>query len=93
MLKSESLELEIAERKLKKKKVPCKISLPSNKILRNKPDQEGEINPQTYGQFIFDKGGKNIQWKKKKSLFSKGCWDSWTYACKSMKKLEHHRQK
>lgn len=60
-------------------------------MLRDKPDQEGEIKPQTYGQFIFDKEGKNVQWKKKqnkKPLFSKGCWDSWTYACKSVQ-LEH----
>ena len=23
-----------------------------------------ELDPQTYGQLIFDKAGKNIQWKK-----------------------------
>jgi len=31
-----------------------------------------EINPDTYGQFIFDKGGKNIKGEKY-SLFSKYC--------------------
>ena len=42
-----------------------------------------EINPDTYGQFIFDKGGKSIKWEK--SLFSNCCWETWTAACKSVK--------
>ena len=29
-----------------------------------------EVNPHTYGQLIFDKVGKNIQWKKTISLTS-----------------------
>ena len=32
-----------------------------------------EINPHTYEYFIFDKGGKNIQWRKD-NLFNKWWW-------------------
>ena len=32
-----------------------------------------KISPSTYGQLIYGKGGKNIQWKKN-SLFNKLFW-------------------
>ena len=43
-----------------------------------------EINP---SQLIYDKGGKNIHWKKY-SLFNKWCWENQKATCKRIK-LEH----
>ena len=51
-----------------------------------------EIYPDTNGQFIFGKGGKNIKWEKE-SLFSKHCWETWTAACKETRTHPHTMHK
>jgi len=46
-----------------------------------------ELNPCTYSQLIYDKGGNTIQWRKDSPL-NKWCWENWTATWKRMK-LEH----
>ena len=43
-----------------------------------------EINPCTYGQLTYDKGGQSIQWRKD-NLFNMLCWEKWTATCKVMR--------
>ena len=59
-------------------KQKCRL-MEQNRKPRNKP--------QTHGQLIYHKGGKNIQWRKD-SFFSKWYYEIWTATCKRMK-LEH----
>ena len=47
--------------------IPCPSHLNQTKQWELKKTIEiesPEINPRTYGHLIFDKGGKNIQWRK-----------------------------
>jgi hypothetical protein len=43
-----------------------------------------DMKPHNYNQLIFDKGAKNIQWRKD-SLFNKNCWENWLAVCKNLK--------
>ena len=47
-----------------------------------------EMKLHLYGQLIYDKEDRNIQWGKKDSLFDKQCWENWTATCKRIK-LSH----
>ena len=47
-------------------------------------NREPKNGPSILWSLIFDKAGKNIQWKKD-SLFNKWCWENWTATCRRMK--------
>jgi hypothetical protein len=42
------------------------------------------MTPWSYAHLIFDKGAKDIQWRKD-SLFNKCCWEKCLSACKKLK--------
>ena len=52
-----------------------------------KQNKKPRENPQTYGYLIFEKGDKNIQWRKD-NLYNKCCWENWLTTYGRMK-LEH----
>ena len=49
--------------------------------------ESSDMDYQLYGQIIFKKAGKNIQWEKG-SLFNKWCRENWAALCRRMK-LDH----
>jgi hypothetical protein len=46
--------------------------------------EDRDMNPHSYAHLMFDKGARNMQWRKD-SLFDKYCWEKWLYACKKQK--------
>jgi hypothetical protein len=42
------------------------------------------MNPCSYAHLIFDKGAKNIRWRKD-SLYNQCCWENWISACRKLK--------
>jgi len=88
----------IIKASLRKKNGTGEINLPDLSILQSSSHQDRyidewnkiespEINPRIFGHFIFDKGDKNIQWRKD-NLLKKQCWENWSTTCERMK-LEH----
>ena len=65
----------------------CMVLAKNQKYRSMEQDREPRDKPLYHVHLIFDKGGKNIQWRKD-SLFNEWCWENWTATCKRVK-LEH----
>jgi hypothetical protein len=46
--------------------------------------EDQDMNPHSNAHLIFDKGAKNIGWRKD-SLFNKCFWENWLSTCKKLK--------
>jgi hypothetical protein len=46
--------------------------------------EDPEISPQNYSHLVFEKGDKNMGWRKD-SLFNKRCWGNWMSTCRRLK--------
>jgi hypothetical protein len=46
--------------------------------------EDSDMNPGSNAFLIFDKGAKNLQWRKD-SIFNKNYWENWIFACKKLK--------
>ena len=59
--------------------------LPQKQTYRSmEQNRKPRKNPHTYSQLIYNKGAKNVQWKKD-SFFNKWWWETCTATCQRMK--------
>ena len=62
---------------------------PKSQLIKSKVDKQElsilkNINPRSYGQLIYNKGGKHIK-QGRGSLFNNCCWKNWTVHAKKFK--------
>ena len=63
------------------------VTLAQKQTHRSVEQMREHRNKSMYLWSIYDKGVKNIQWRKD-SVFNKRCWEKWSTTCRTMK-LEH----